>query len=75
MTDKKEVVKKSVKKGDVVLSCTKIIEVKDAKNRPIKKKVSFDVTAAAFSACDFYGVAIVKGVDYYVKKAKELGAE
>jgi hypothetical protein len=52
---------KSVKGGDAVLSCK-------------RGGKSFEVTANAFSVVSFDGVEVLSGVDYYVNKAKEVGA-
>ena len=67
--------KKEYKKGAVVVKATKMQEFQDKQGIKRKAMVEFDVSANGFSSVQWYGVKIVGGEDYYIKKAVDLGAE
>jgi hypothetical protein len=71
MTQKKE----SFKKGSVVLTVKKSVEITDKQGIKRKVEKQFDISANGFSSVQWYGVKIVSGEKYYTDKAASLGAE
>ena len=67
--------KKDVKKGAIVVKAKKQLEFTDKQGIKRKAMKEFEISANGFSSVQWYGVKITGGVDYYVKKAVDLGAE